>query len=134
VKDNFDKWCAKKREEELKERLQQKRIKNLKQENLIQKKQESENAYNIWLKESRRKAAKKKNERNSPVHSFYKSPNPSYTNPLPWVSVAGEEEETVIKNKQKGRYCSPPLLWQERETRQMNRRLSRKSPSGLLVK
>jgi len=120
AKQNYDEWYEKKKGHEKEARLRKKHERNLEEERIQEKQQQADNAYKRWMSQTDEQSKPFRYHgggRVSKKKNLYSSPDPTFTNPLPWVDSVMEEEKMYRCNHQKKIFSSPPMLWQDIENR-----------------
>jgi coiled-coil domain-containing protein 34 len=121
VEESYEKWLEAK-ENERKEQIENKKMsKRERKENELQRKQQSDEAYKIWLEKSKQHQKLQNNHfgyiggKVTGYYDWTTYPMPSYNNPNPWVSP---KVRTRYQSKIKLQNPSPPLLFKELEERE----------------
>ena len=121
AEESYEKWFVAKEKERKTQMKNRKSSEKLKQRNLLERKQQSEEAYKLWLDKSKQHRKIKNNHfgyLGGKVTGYYDwttYPMPSYNNPNPWVSP---KVRTQYQTKIKLQNPSPPLLFKDLEQRE----------------
>ena len=121
AEESYEKWFVGKEEERKAQMKNEKSSEKLKRKNKLERKQQSEEAYKLWLDKSKQHEKIKNNHfgyLGGKVTGYYDwttYPMPSYNNPKPWVSP---KVRTQYQTKIKLQNPSPPLLFKDLEQRE----------------
>jgi len=125
-KERYDEWLNKVHASEKQKRIQIKKNKQEQMNNMIMKQNQRDEAYKLWLKNSKNKSKKRPvtyGYSDGKLLSFYDmgaSPTPQYTNHIPWVSSSTSEQKN--NRDDLDRFSSPPLMWRDVEARHKSKR------------
>ena len=121
----YDKWLTTKEDTIKEQKRREKQCKSESRERAIERQKVNEEAYQKWLRKSRKKATTRKTYDEEPMfgpENYCKritGASPSYVNPIPWRGVLDNKNQRILSERCRERieFQSPPLLWKEYDKR-----------------